>query len=520
MTSGYVGRAWLARAVGAVLSAAVVLVVTGGRTGPPSAASERPAIWTAACPGAQCPYSAPTTTEQGFADDVLARLNVERAQAARDYPYGGQTATLPGLAEDPALEQTAQAAAEYLASTGTLEGYSGPFPSGEDATGENVGGPGFDSAGEDLSVMQSPNHAAAILSAASDFAGIGVACDAQGHAWEVELFADANQVAFNEGQARLQAELAADSVYAQSGGTITTVSEPPSAGGGTDNARDVFPTNPIAAGSPYATGVDWSCQGPSYPSGSAPVSPLPAPVTGMASSPDGGGYALVDAAGAISVHGDAGFHGAANGLALNQPIDHIVPTPDGGGYWLVAGDGGVFTYGDARFFGSMGGKPLDAPVVALAPTPDGGGYWLVAGDGGVFAFGDAVFLGSMGGRYLNRPIVGITADPGGTGYRLVASDGGIFAFGDAAFFGSTGAMTLNRPIVAMATTPDGGGYWLVATDGGIFAFGDAGFHGSTGALTLAEPIVGMASDPATGGYWLVGSDGGVFAFDAPFLGAD
>ena len=520
MTSRFVGRTWPARVAGAALVAAMALVATGGRAGPPAGAAERPAIFTATCPGTQCPYSPPTAVEQGFAADVLARLDVERSQPARDYPDAGRTATLPALAEDPALEQTAQAAAEYVASTGTLQGYSGPFPNGEFATGGNAGGPGFDSAGADQAFMSSPAHAGAVLSAASDFAGIGVACDAQGRAWEVELFADADQVAFDAGQARLQAELAADSVYAQSGGTVTTVQEPPSAGGGTDNAQDVFPTDPIAAAGPSATGVDFSCQGPSYPAGSTPVSPLPGPVTAMASSPDGGGYLLVDAAGAVSVHGDAGFHGAADGLSLNRPIDHIVPTPDGGGYWLVAGDGGVFTYGDARFFGSMGGKALNAPVVALAATPDGGGYWLVASDGGVFAFGDAGFFGSMGGRHLNRPVVGITAGPGGAGYRLVASDGGIFAFGDAPFFGSTGAMSLNRPILGMATTPGGGGYWLVASDGGIFAFGDAVFHGSTGAMTLNQPVVGMASDPATGGYWLVASDGGIFAFDAPFLGAD
>ena len=139
--------------------------------------------------------------------------------------------------------------------------------------------------------MQSPAHAGAILSAASDFAGIGVACDAQGHAWEVELFGDADQAAAIAGQERLAAELAANSVYAQSGGTITTVPEPASAGGGTDNAQDVFPTDPIAAGGTYATGVDWTCQGPLYSSGSAPVSPLQAPVTAMAASADGGGYA-------------------------------------------------------------------------------------------------------------------------------------------------------------------------------------------------------------------------------------
>jgi Glycosyl hydrolases family 43 len=246
---------------------------------------------------------------------------------------------------------------------------------------------------------------------------------------------------------------------------------------------------------------------------------LASPVTGMTSTPDGNGYWLVDAQGAVSSHGSAITYGAMAGLHLNAPINHIVATPDGRGYWLVAADGGIFAFGDAGFFGSMGGRYLNAPVVAIAPTHDGGGYWLVASDGGIFAFGDAVFHGSMGGQHLNQPVVGISPDYATGGYWEVATDGGIFAFG-APFFGSTGSLTLNRPVNGMASTPDGGGYWFVASDGGIFAFGDASFRGSTGATPLNAPVVGMAADPATGGYWLVASDGGVFSFGAPFEGAD
>jgi len=247
--------------------------------------------------------------------------------------------------------------------------------------------------------------------------------------------------------------------------------------------------------------------------------PLAPPVTGIAPTPDGQGYWLVNAVGGVSSHGSAIAHGSMLGLPLNAPIEHLVPTPDGGGYWLVASDGGIFSFGDARFFGSMGGQWLNRPVVDLAPTADGGGYWLVASDGGVFAFGDAAFLGSMGGMPLNRPVVGIAADPATGGYWLVASDGGVFAYG-APFEGSTGAVILASPVNGMAATADGQGYWFVASDGGVFAFGDAGFHGSAAGLALAAPVTGMAADPATGGYWLVASDGGVFAYGAPFFGAD
>jgi hypothetical protein len=84
----------------------------------------------------------------------------------------------------------------------------------------------------------------------------------------------------------------------------------------------------------------------------------------------------------------------------------MAPNPDGRGYWLVGADGAVRPFGDARFFGSMGFLHLNAPLLGLAPTPDGQGYWLVAGDGGVFTGGDAVYFGSTGDdAHLNHPIV-------------------------------------------------------------------------------------------------------------------
>jgi hypothetical protein len=287
-----------------------------------------------------------------------------------------------------------------------------------------------------------------------------------------------------------------------------------SSGSGVDSYTDIgtFSLGVISA-------CPWSITVNSTPAPApAPAPPAGSVFTGMASTPDGGGYWIVDRAGDVAAEGDAVYHGSMTGQHLNAPIAHIVATPDGGGYWMVAADGGIFTFGDAPFYGSMGGQHLNAPVVGLAPTPDGRGYWLVGSDGGTFAFGDAVFYGSMGGQHLNAPVVAITADPATGGYWLVASDGGVFSF-HAPFFGSTGNIHLNQPINGMAATPDGGGYRFVASDGGIFDEGDATFFGSTGNIQLRAPIVGMATDPATGGYWLVGSDGGIFSFHAPFEGS-
>ena len=264
----------------------------------------------------------------------------------------------------------------------------------------------------------------------------------------------------------------------------------------------------------------WSVTISSSGGASAPAPPAAAPkvFTGMAPTPDGNGYWIVDNQGDVYPEGDAVNHGSMTGQHLNAPIAHIVATPDGGGYWMVAADGGIFTFGDAPFYGSMGGQHLNAPVVGLEPTPDGHGYWLVASDGGVFSFGDARFQGSMGGRHLNKPIVGIAADPATGGYWEVATDGGIFSF-NAPFFGSTGNIHLNQPINGMAAMPDGLGYRFVASDGGIFDEGDAQFAGSMGGAHLNAQIVGMAATPDGKGYWMVASDGGIFSFNAPFEGS-
>jgi hypothetical protein len=259
----------------------------------------------------------------------------------------------------------------------------------------------------------------------------------------------------------------------------------------------------------------WSTSAGPAPSGGT----LAGPVVGMAATPDGSGYWLADAAGAVSAHGGAPDLGSLAGETLNAPITHIVSTPDGKGYWLVAADGGTFAFGDAGFYGSMGGRALNAPIVDIAPTADGRGYWLVGSDGGIFAFGDAKFQGSMGGQPLNDPVVGIVADDRTGGYWEVGSDGGIFAFG-ARFYGSAGDLALNEPVNGMTATADDQGYLFVASDGGIFAYGDAAFAGSTGGSATPAPIVGVAVDSATGGYWEVDGNGDVYAFNAPFYGAD
>jgi hypothetical protein len=121
-------------------------------------------------------------------------------------------------------------------------------------------------------------------------------------------------------------------------------------------------------------------------------------IVGMAATPDGKGYWLVNASGRIYQFGDAGSFGGTAVRTLNKPIVGMAVTPDGKGYWLVASDGGVFDYGDAAFYGSMVGQPLNQPIVGIASDKITGGYWLVAYDGGLFAFHAGFWCGSAGGQ--------------------------------------------------------------------------------------------------------------------------
>ncbi len=489
-------RGWVAAVSAAI--AAVVLVATGITVAQGVLSTPRAAAATGTVADVQTLY----------AEDLVSRINAERA---------ARGATLPQLQVDAGLEAYAQSWSEHLATTGTvadptLPACSGPatqvcdFAANSGDSGNGIW-PGDGSDGMDGDYMASAPHRQNELGAAYTDVGVGVTCSG-GQAWTVEVF----------------------------GYTIGDESSASARQAGQNASQgDPVPATPVAAGAPsgdpvYCPGQTIAADGAVTADGGQYPYPFrvpavvgepntPAPVVGMASTADGGGYWLARADGSVSPHGDAASYGSMAGTALAAPVSHIVATPDGGGYWMVAGDGGIFSFGDAAFYGSMGGKHLNAPVVAMAPTPDGQGYWLVASDGGIFSFGDARFQGSMGGQHLNAPVVGMTADAATGGYWLVASDGGIFSFG-APFYGSTGNLHLNRPVNGMVSTSNGLGYWFVASDGGIFAYGDARFQGSTGAMTLNAPVVGMATNGAAGGYWLVASDGGVFSFGATFYGAD
>ena len=302
------------------------------------------------------------------------------------------------------------------------------------------------------------------------------------------------------------------------------------------NGYQVFEAQPAAGGPPQpiatfnAYGITSLSWVPDQPPAPACSVGLPAgSVQGLAATPDGLGYWIVDAYGAVSACGTASDYGGLSTLKLNQPVLGLSPSPDGAGYRLVAYDGGVFNFGDAQGQPengsngpvSLGGMKLAAPIWSIMTTSSGLGYWLVGTDGGVFCFGDATFYGSAAAFKPAHPIVGAAETTSGHGYRLVTSDGTVFAFGDAKPVGAShpAALTSRSPVVAIATDPAvPGGYWLTAADGTTYAVGGA----PSLAAVLGHPaaaIKGIAAAPDGGGFWLVDQNGNVYpAGDASSYG--
>ncbi len=81
---------------------------------------------------------------------------------------------------------------------------------------------------------------------------------------------------------------------------------------------------------------------------------------------------LVAADGGVFSLGTARFHGSMGGARLAAPVTGLAATPDAGGYYEVAADGGIFAFGDARFAGSAVGQVrAGQAIVGMAISPAG-----------------------------------------------------------------------------------------------------------------------------------------------------
>jgi hypothetical protein len=244
---------------------------------------------------------------------------------------------------------------------------------------------------------------------------------------------------------------------------------------------------------------------------------------GIAVTPDGQGYWLVQADGGVNAYGDAHSYGSlpAQKVTPTAPIVGMARTYSDKGYWLVGADGHVYGFGDARPYGSLPAAAAAlAPVVGMAVTPDGHGYWLMGADGHVYPFGNARSDGSPSTDLAPYDAIGTR---NGGGYVVTAaSNGAVYLYPGGVLSSYGPGSALSGWLVGTAVTPSGNGTWEAGLDGGVITSGDAKFYGSVPGINgaLKAPVAAMAATPDGLGYWLVGQDGAVFSFgDAHFFGS-
>jgi len=215
---------------------------------------------------------------------------------------------------------------------------------------------------------------------------------------------------------------------------------------------------------------------PSY--GSLAAISLPSGVTAAGITLDSmtGGYWIVASNGMVKGF-NAPFHGDTlvppGGWGQHPAAVAIAAAPDGSGYYVLRANGAVYAYG-VKAHGSLAGHLFYrtiAPVVAaaLAIDPATGGYWIATSTGSVANF-DAPSFGSpmvdAHGTYDGVPVSALAAAPGGTGYYVLRANGEIDAYG-ARPHGSvtaTNAMPVGGFASALAVDPVTGGYYVALDD--------------------------------------------------------
>ena len=155
--------------------------------------------------------------------------------------------------------------------------------------------------------------------------------------------------------------------------------------------------------------------------GDAPSLPAvhaaPAPIVGIASTPDGRGYYAVTDTGDVFTGGDGVYAGDLSTASHHvSDIVGITIAPGGDGYWLLGANGAIYPFGGVASFGSLLTKHVHTTsAVAMAASPTGVGYLIVTAGGNVYAFGDAHQHGSLAGKGVHvNDVRDIAMSAGGT----------------------------------------------------------------------------------------------------------
>jgi len=210
---------------------------------------------------------------------------------------------------------------------------------------------------------------------------------------------------------------------------------------------------------------------PDYGSPASEGLPLGTTATGIALDAATGGYWVVSSNGTVQGF-NAPFLGQPHipprGWGQHPAAVAIAAAPDGAGYYVLRANGAVGAYG-VKGHGSLGGHlhyGTTAPVVAVAMAvdPTTGGYWIATSTGNVANFDapdDGSPLAGAHGRYNGVPVTALAATTDGTGYYVLKANGEIDSYG-ATLHGSLAAskaLSEGGFASALAVDPSTGGYY-------------------------------------------------------------
>lgn len=194
--------------------------------------------------------------------------------------------------------------------------------------------------------------------------------------------------------------------------------------------------------------------------------------TGIALNAATGGYWVVCSNGVVRAFNAPSLGETlvpAHGWGQHPAAVAIASAPDGSGYYVLRANGAVYGYG-VKTHGSLAGRlhyGLTAPVVAvaIAVDPTTGGYWIATSTGAVYGFdapSEGSPLASDDGVYDGHPVSGLVAAANGSGYYVLRANGTIDGF--VAPLAGSPPPTSTVPESGFTSLPEGGFASAIALD--------------------------------------------------------
>lgn len=226
----------------------------------------------------------------------------------------------------------------------------------------------------------------------------------------------------------------------------------------------------VGVGVAYGGGSMWVAE--VFMNGAAPPAPSPLLAWDYRGRAIGarsqGGFYVMEGNGSVHAMEGAPFYGAP--LFPGDFARDLAVMPDGNGYAILDAFGAVHTYGSAT---SLPGGPWFGFNIArsLSITPSGKGFAVLDGFGGIHSYGDAPKTFSGQPYWLGWDVARSIAFRPGGGMYLLDGFGKVWNLGGAPDYGTTYfGWDIARDITPWA---DGKGYGVIDGFGGIHAYGSA-----------------------------------------------